>query len=98
MDTTTLQEEYLAYTKKILPNLAQQHHWVVYYDHCFQRIILDTLFGACWYDNVPKRPVYKQLSEEQSQQAINIARDIERNGDEYLRQLNTRSLQWRNKL
>jgi hypothetical protein len=98
MDTITLQEEYLTYTKKILPSLAQQHHWVVRYDHCFQRIILDTLFGACWYDKVKQRPAYKQLSSKQLQQALRIARDIERDGDEYLRQLNVQSLQWRNKL
>ena len=96
-DITTLQEEYLTYTKYILPQLARQKKWVVYYDHCFQRIVLDNLFQMRWYDAIEKRPAYKQLSEEQLQQAIAIAKDIEKQGDTYLRQLNAKSLEWRKK-
>ncbi len=98
MDTIqTLQEEYLHYTKDVLPQLALQNKWVVSYGHCFQRIVLDNLFQTCWYNVVKERPAYKQLSEAQLQQAIAIAKDIERYGDEYLRELNTKSLTWRNK-
>ena len=97
-DIETLRDEYLTYTKKILPQLARQHKWVVYYDHCFQRILLDNLFQMCWYDAIEKRPAYKQLSVEQLQQAITLAKSIEQCGDEYLRQLNTKSLEWRRKL
>lgn len=98
MDTTeTLQEEYLHYTKIVLPQLARQNKWVVSYDHCFQRIVLDNLFETCWYAAVKERPAYKHLSEVQLQQAIAIAKDIERYGNEYLRELNTKSLTWRKK-
>ena len=96
-NTATLQDEYLTYTKKILPQLARQQSWVVYYDHCFQRIILDNLFQMRWYDAIEKRPAYKHLSHEQLQQAISLAKDIEKYGDEYLRQLNAKSLEWRKK-
>ena len=94
---TTLQDEYLTYTKTILPQLARQQKWVVSYDHCFQRIILDNLFQMCWYDAIEKRPAYKQLSQEQLQQALMLAQNIEKYGDDYLRQLNTKSLKWRKK-
>ncbi len=96
-NTATLQEEYLVYTKNILPQLARQQKWVVYYDHCFQRIILDNLFQMRWYDAIERRPAYKQLSFEQLQQAVLLAKNIEKYGDEYLRQLNAKSLEWRKK-
>ncbi len=96
-NTVTLQDEYLAYTKNILPQLARQQKWVVYYDHCFQRIILDNLFRMRWYDAIEKRPAYKQLSYEQLQQAVSLAKDIEKYGNEYLRLLNAKSLEWRKK-
>ncbi len=96
-DIETLRNEYLTYTNKILPQLALEHKWVVHYGHCFQRIVLDNLLGTCWYDAIEKRPAYKQLSQEQLQQAVALAKSIEQRGDEYLRELNAKSLEWRKK-
>ena len=82
----------------MLPNLANQRRFPVRFNHCFQRIILDNLFGRCWYEVLDRRqPAYKQLTEAQLEQAIQIAEQISDRADEYLWQLDRSSLQWRGK-
>ena len=98
MDKTTLQHQYLVYTKEILPHLARQHKWIVHFDHCFQRIILDNLFHMPWYNAVQERPAYKHLTDEQLAQALELAKEIEQKGNHYLILLNENSLHWRGKL
>ena len=89
---------YIKMTKETMPQLARTTHknWPVRNDHCFQRIILDTLFGGIWYDHLP-RPAYKHLSHEQALQAVNLCNDIIA-GTADLVALNRQSLLWRRKL
>jgi len=89
---------YIKMTKETMPQLATTTHknWPVRNDHCFQRIILDTLFGGIWYDHLP-RPAYKHLSHEQALQAVNLCNDIIA-GTADLVALNRQSLLWRGKL
>ena len=81
-----------------MPQLATttNKNWPVRNDHCFQRIILDTLCGGIWYDHLP-RPAYKHLSREQALQAVNLCNDIIA-GTVDLVALNRQSLLWRGKL
>ena len=39
---------YIHLTKEVLPSLAKKRSldWPVYEDHCFQRIVLDTICGG----------------------------------------------------
>ena len=89
---------YIEMTKETMPQLANttNKNWPVRNDHCFQRIILDTLFGGIWYDHLP-RPAYKHLSHEQALQAVNLCNDIIA-GTVDLVALNRQSLLWRGKL
>ena len=62
------------------------------------RVILDNLFLDCWYNHLDRRlRAYKQLSNQQLQEAIALAEKILREGDEALRPLNAASLRWRGK-
>ena len=69
----------------------------VRFNHCFARIILDNLFGGCWYQFLSrKQPAYKQLSEAQLEAAIALAQTMLKNPEE-VRTLNQKSLRWRGK-
>jgi hypothetical protein len=94
-----LRQQYLEITNHVLPELAASRNFPVRYNHCFQRIILDNLVGRCWYEVLKrgKEPAYKQLSEEQLEEAIALANQIIDRPDSYLQQLNLNSLTWREK-
>ncbi|MBW4540116.1 MAG: hypothetical protein KME43_13365 [Myxacorys chilensis ATA2-1-KO14] len=95
---TLLRNQYLELTNQTLPALANERKLPVRSNHCFQRIVLDNLFGCCWYEVLNrKQPAYKQLSQEQLEKAIAIAQSMIDQPDEYIRQLNQNSLNWRGK-
>lgn len=96
---TQLRNQYLELTNQTLPQLAQERQFPVRFNHCFQRIILDNLFGCCWYEVLERKqkPAYKQLSEAQLEQAIALAQQIIEQPDTYLKQMNQNSLFWRSK-
>ena len=95
-----LHEEYLHLTNEVLPSLAKQRKFPVRFNHCFQRIILDNLFGCCWYDALDKRNVaaYIQLIKNQLEAAIYLAKKIISQPDTYIEELNNNSLRWRGKI
>jgi hypothetical protein len=95
-----LRQEYLGLTNDVLPNIAKQRKFPVRFNHCFQRIILDNIFGCCWYDVLDKSKgaAYQQLNATQLEQAISLASSIISQPNEYIHQLNHNSLQWRGKL
>ena len=90
--------DYMHLTKTVLPSMARkgERDWPVREDHCFQRIVLDTICGGVWYDHLD-RPAYKHLTNDQAQRAVELCQDI---ADERadLKQLNQQSLIWRGKL
>ena len=96
--TADLVSLYSAMTKETMPQLACTTHknWPVHNDHCFQRIVLDTVCEGVWYDHL-QRPAYKHLSREQALQAVDLCNDILA-GKADLVALNTQSLIWRGKL
>ncbi|MEL7012079.1 MAG: hypothetical protein AAFO72_02240 [Pseudomonadota bacterium] len=90
-------ERYLHLTRVSLPNIAKSRgaDWPVMNDHCFQRIVLDAICGAVWYDHI-KRPAYKHMSSEQAGKAVQLCEEIIA-GRADLRQLNRQSLMFRGK-
>ena len=96
--TADLVSRYSVMTKETMPQLACTTHknWPVRNDHCFQRIVLDTVCEGVWYDHLP-RPAYKHLSHKQALQAVELCNDIIA-GKADLVALNTQSLKWRGKL
>ena len=97
-ETQDIIQVYMHLTKEVLPSLAKKKSpdWPVYEDHCFQRIVLDTICGGVWYEHL-KRPAYKNLTDEQAKRAVDLCEDIV-NGKANLNQLNQQSLSWRGKL
>ena len=89
--------EYLRWTNVLLPSIAVKRGFPVIKNHCFQRIVLDNLFGGCWYDFLEegKIPAYRQLSLEQLQAAIVIAQGLSDSPIEHIQALNAKSMQWR---
>ncbi len=76
-DTAHLREQYLDLINHQLPAKAQQTAMPVRFNHCFARIVLDNLFGDCWYHYLSRQqPAYKQLDEAQLKQAIALAQSI----------------------
>ena len=94
----TLIATYMHLTKTVMPSLAPtaERNWPVREDHCFQRIVLDTICGGVWYQHL-ERPAYKNLTIKQAQQAVQLCQDII-DGSADLWQLNRQSLLWRGKL
>jgi hypothetical protein len=93
---TQLRNQYLELTNQVLPKLAASRQFPVRYNHCFQRIILDNLFGCCWYEVLSRRrSAFKQLTEDQLEEAIALADRIITEPDSYLQRLNQNSLNWR---
>ena len=89
---------YMHLTKEVLPSIAKKKKpdWPVYEDHCFQRIVLDTICGGVWYEHL-KRPAYENLTNEQTKLAVELCENII-NGKAKLNQLNQQSISWRRKL
>ncbi|MGF1512395.1 MAG: hypothetical protein ACFB5Z_01675 [Elainellaceae cyanobacterium] len=98
-DLDALRQRYLELTNETLPGLAQQRQFPVRFNHCFQRIVLDNLFGRCWYEALNREAgaAYKQLSVAQLQDAIAIAQAIAEQPNGYIQDLNQNSLRWRGK-
>ncbi len=88
---------YMHLTKQVLPSLAQndRNDWPVCEDHCFQRIILDTICGGVWYEYL-SHPAYKHLTEDQALQVVALCKAIV-DGEVDLGQLNHQSIIWRKK-
>lgn len=96
----SLREEYMKMTGEWLPEKAQANNWVIRFDHCFQRVVLDNLFNDCWYNHLDKEsdvPAYKQLTEEQLIEAIQIATEMYNQGRKEVEYRNNQSLEWRDK-
>ena len=88
---------YMKLTKEVMPKMASDKafQWPVRYDHCFQRIVLDTICNGSWHDHL-ERPAYKHLSRNQALKAVQLCEDIIA-GRADLNALNRQSLLWRNK-
>ena len=93
----TLIATYMHLTKEVLPSLARSDRtdWPVSEDHCFQRIVLDTICSGVWYEHLD-RPAYKHLTNDQAKRAVELCQNIV-DGQADLKQLNQQSLIWRGK-
>ncbi len=70
-----------------------ERDWPVCEDHCFQRIVLDTICGGVWYENMIHL-AFKNLTNDKAKRAVDLCQDIiEKQVD--VRQLNQQSLIWR---
>lgn len=96
-----LRDLYLNATAEVLPQLAGENNWVIKFDHCFQRLVLDNIFDDVWYNHLEKsgsEPAYKQLSRVQLVSALKLCREMEKLGGEKVEELNRKSLKFRGEL
>ena len=77
MTREALIARYRHLTGTVLPDLAraQPAAWPVHADHCFQRIVLDTVCGGVWYDHI-SRPAYRHMTEDQATRAVALSEDL----------------------
>ena len=97
MKIQPLVDQYLIMTKDVMPKMAREvaNSWPVRSDHCFQRIVLDSVCQGVWYESID-RPAYKHLSYAQAKLAVQLCHEIIA-GQVDLSQLNLQSLTWRGK-
>jgi hypothetical protein len=90
-------KQYLIMTKETMPEMARKASstWPVKHDHCFQRIVLDSVCQGVWYESI-KRPAYKHLTYPQAELAVKLCNEIIA-GQVDLSGLNLQSLTWRGK-
>ena len=95
--TNALIKRYQHLTRVVLPEMAsdQGRRWPVRNDHCFQRIVLDTVCGGVWYDHIA-RPAHANLTADQARRAVMLCEAII-TGHVDLAALNHQSLRWRGK-
>ena len=99
-DPAALLEEYRQLVRLELPAAARAGRWLLRLDHCFARVILDGIFGGCWYDHLTRgkgRSAESQLGAGQLEHAIRLGRGMLAGGDVEVRRLNAQSLAWRGK-
>ncbi len=92
--------EYRRLVRVELPQAALAGRWSLRLDHCFARVILDALFGSCWYDHLARgkgRSAESQLDAAHLRRAVALARGMLKDGDAEVRRLNAQSLRWRGK-
>lgn len=97
MNIQPLVQQYLIMTREVMPKMAREttNKWPVKNDHCFQRIVLDSVCQGVWYESID-RPAYKHLNYAQAKLAVKLCDEIIA-GEVDLSQLNTQSLTWRGK-
>ena len=79
-----------------LPAAARSHpEWPIRLDHCFGRVVLDTVYERPWRE-VLKLPAWRHMDEEALRRAVALAEGIAQ-GREDLDALNRRSLEMRGK-
>ena len=91
-----LEAQWLTITRHTLPALAKTRNWPVSADHCFMRILLDTVHGGRWDRVVRGRPAYIHVDRERLAAAVALGESVV-SGEEDLWPLNAQSLAWRGK-
>lgn len=77
MTIAQLQTIYLFAINTTLPSLAKQNQWPIHLNHCFARVVLDTLFRDSWYNHLDRSsPAYRQLKRTQLLAVISIIEGV----------------------
>ena len=76
-NTTELKSQLLHMANVEFPKVAKEEGYPIYFNHCFLRVVYDTLFEAKW-QNVfkPKGSAIHALSNEQLTKAVAIGEKI----------------------
>lgn len=92
-----LRAEWLRLMREALPAAAADHpEWPIRLDHCFGRVILDTVYDRPWRDALAS-PAWRTIDGPALHAAITLAQDIV-DGRADLTALNRRSLEMRGRV
>lgn len=95
-DLSALRAEYDRKVHHALPARAREAgDWPIRADHCFARVVLDSVFGDVWYDHVDGRPAYEHLTADELRAAIDVADRMLDGGRPVVAELNANSLRRR---
>ena len=95
-DDLAMRERWRRLVRDDLPAAAAGHpEWPIRLDHCFARVILDTVHGRPWREAIAA-PAWRHMPPRTLQEAVALAEAILA-GDADLRLLNARSLALRRK-
>ena len=95
-DVGALRAEYDRLVTRALPAAARcAGDWPIREDHCFARVVLDTVFADVWYDHVDGRPAVRHLPAADLRHAVAVADRMFREGRPTVTRLNERSLRRR---
>ena len=96
-ELSALRAAWLTLMRERLPQAARSRpDWPIRLDHCFGRVILDTIAGRPWRE-VLTAPAWRSMTTAQLRAAITLGEDVlEDRAD--LVQLNTQSLTWRGRV
>jgi hypothetical protein len=86
-------DEITYYVEFVLPSLAIKYKWPIRFDHCFRRVIYDTLCQSKWDDHIPA-PAIHNMTHTQLIDCLTICKSIIHKPD-CLPELNTLSLGYR---
>lgn len=70
---SSFREQYLDLVNNRLPVAARKGGYPVRFNHCFVRIILDSICGCEWF-RVIEKPAYKHMTNAQLEQAITLGK------------------------
>ena len=91
-----LRAEWLAWMRERLPAAARDRpDWPIRLDHCFGRVILDTVYGRPWREALAP-PAWRHMAEPELRRALALASDLAE-GRADLVALNANSLRMRGK-
>ena len=89
-----LRAAWLDLMRRRLPEAARARpDWPIRLDHCFGRVILDTVYGRPWREVLPA-PAYRHMSEAELRVALTVGEAILA-GETDLHAMNARSLAMR---
>lgn len=95
-DLSALRAEYDRKVHHALPARAREAgDWPIRADHCFARVVLDSVFGDVWYDHVDGRPAYEHLTADELRAAVDVADRMLDGGRPVVAELNANSLRRR---
>lgn len=96
-DLAALRAQWLSLMRERLPRAAASRpDWPIRLDHCFGRVILDTVCGRPWPE-VVRRPAWRNLDGRRLRAAVALGEAVLA-GEADLRALNRRSLELRGKI
>ena len=90
----TSKDEITYYVEFVFPSLSIKHKWPIRFDHCFRRVIYDTLCQDRWDKHITK-PAINNMTPAQLADCLTICRSIVYK-PETLLELNNLSLSYRN--